>query len=234
MFRKNILYPDCCKNKDFKVILQNKYQIKSKLTKESTKEDHKEDLQLINSYIESSVSAYIKLGEDLNECISCGDTRTSNHPCHCCNFLTYAVLELFHRANLWHCIGQGNRSIVILKKGLTYFNQHGGEFITPKIRLFKNEEPIQLYINTMTRRLICLCDLAKSSIWTTNQHIIRVFDICPNHKTIPSLLITSAWKLLPFYTISKNNSFWTEGKMLPKPCTDITNELLMLKEKLAT
>ena len=85
-FEKTILHPDYCKNKDFKVILQNEYQIKSKLAKESTEEDHKEDLQLINSYIESSVSAYIKLGEDLNECISCGDTRTSNHPCHCCNF----------------------------------------------------------------------------------------------------------------------------------------------------
>ena len=184
---KTILHPDCCKNKDFKVILQNKYQIKSELAKESTEEDHKEDLQLINSYIESSVSAYIKLGKDLNECILCGDTRTSNHPCHHCNFLTYTVLELFHKANLWQCIGQGNRSIILLEKGVTYFNQHGGKFITPKIRPFKNEEPIQLYINTMTRRLICLHDLAKSSIWTTNQHIIRVFDICPNHKTIPSL-----------------------------------------------
>ena len=33
---KTILHPDCCKNKDFKVILQNKYQIKSELAKEST------------------------------------------------------------------------------------------------------------------------------------------------------------------------------------------------------
>ena len=91
---KTILHPDCCKNKDFKVILQNEYQIKNELAKESTKKDCEGDLQLINIYIESSVSAYIKLGKDLNECISCGDTRTNNYPCHCCNFLTYAVLEL--------------------------------------------------------------------------------------------------------------------------------------------
>ena len=97
---KTILHLDCCKNKDFKVILQNKYQIKSELAKESTKEDRKEDLQLINNYIELSVSVYIKLGEDLNECILCGDTRTNNYPCHHCNFLTYAVLELFHKPNL--------------------------------------------------------------------------------------------------------------------------------------
>ena len=98
--------------------MQNEYQIKSELAKESTKEDHKEDLQLINHYIDSSVSAYIKLGEDLNECISCGDARTSNHPCHHCNFLTYAVLELFHKPNLWQCIGQGNRSVILLEKGI--------------------------------------------------------------------------------------------------------------------
>ena len=61
---KNILHPDCCKNKDFKVVLQNKYQIKSELAKESTEKDREEDLQLINNYIESSVSAYIKLGKD--------------------------------------------------------------------------------------------------------------------------------------------------------------------------
>ena len=231
---KNILHPDCCKNKDFKVVLQNEYQIKIKLAKGSTEEDHKEDLQLINSYIESSVSAYIKLGEDLNECILCGDTRTNNYPCHHCNFLAYADLELFHKPNLWQCIGQGNRSIVLLEKGITYFNWHGGKFITPKIKPFKNEEPIQLYINTMTRRLICLHDSAKSSTWTTNWHIIRVFDIYQNHETIPSLWITPAWKLLPFYPISKNNSFYTEGKMRPKPCRDIIKELLMLKEKLAT
>ena len=59
---KTILHPDCCKNKDFKVVLQNEYQIKSELAKESTEKDHKEDLQLINNYIESSVSVYIKLG----------------------------------------------------------------------------------------------------------------------------------------------------------------------------
>ena len=230
---KTILHPDCCKNKDFKVILQNEYQIKSELAKESTEKDREEDLQLINIYIESSVSVYIKLGKDLNECISCSDTRTNNYPCHHCNFLTYAVLELFHKPNLWQCIGQGNRSIVLLEKGVTYFNRHGGEFITPKLRLFKTEEPIQLYINTMTRRLICLHDLAKSTTWTTNWNIIRVFDICPNHKTIPSLQITSTQKLLPFYVISKNNSFWTKGKMLPKPCTDIIEELLTLREKLA-
>ena len=41
---KTIFHPDCCKNKDFKVILQNEYQIKSKLAKESTKKDHEEDL----------------------------------------------------------------------------------------------------------------------------------------------------------------------------------------------
>ena len=92
------------------------------LAKESTENDRKEDLQLINSYIESSVSAYIKLGEDLNECISCGDTRTNNYPCLRCNFLTYMVLELFNKPNLWQCIGQGNRSIVLLEKGVTYFN----------------------------------------------------------------------------------------------------------------
>ena len=119
---KTILHPDCCKNKDFKVILQNKYQIKSELAKESTEKDHEEDLQLINNYIESSVPVYIKLGEDLNECISCGDTRTNNYPCHRCNFLTYMILELFHKPNLWQCIGQGNRSIVLLEKGVTYFN----------------------------------------------------------------------------------------------------------------
>ena len=167
--------------------MQNEYQIKSELAKESTEKDCKEDLQLINNYIESSVSAYIKLGKDLNECILCSDTRTNNYPCHHCNFLTCTVLELFHKPNLWQCIGQGNRSIVLLEKGVTYFNRHGGKFITPKIRPFKTEEPIQLDINTMTRRLICLCDSAKSTIWTTNWHIIRVFDICPNHKTIPSL-----------------------------------------------
>ena len=119
---KTILHPDCCKNKDFRVVLQNEYQIKSKLAKESTEKDHKEDLQLINNYIESSVSVYIKLGKDLNECILCGDTRTNNYPCRHCNFLTYAVLELFHKPNLWQCIGQGNRSIVLLEKGVTYFN----------------------------------------------------------------------------------------------------------------
>ena len=61
---KTILHPDCCKNKDFKVVLQNEYQIKSKLAKESTEKDCEEDLQLINNYIESSVSVYITLGED--------------------------------------------------------------------------------------------------------------------------------------------------------------------------
>ena len=30
---KTILHPDCCKNKDFKVVLQSKYQIKSELAK---------------------------------------------------------------------------------------------------------------------------------------------------------------------------------------------------------
>ena len=119
---KAILHPDCCKNKNFKVVLQNKYQIKSKLAKESTKIDCEEDLQLINNYIESSVSAYIKLGKDLNECILCSDTRTNNYPCHHCNFLIYTVLELFHKLNLWQCIGQGNRNIVLLEKGVTYFN----------------------------------------------------------------------------------------------------------------
>ena len=101
---KTILHPNCCKNNNFKVVLQNKYEIKSELAKESTKE---EDLQLINNYIESSVSVYIKLGEDLNECISCSDTKTNNYPCHCCNFLTYVVLEIFHKPNLWQCIRQG-------------------------------------------------------------------------------------------------------------------------------
>ena len=119
---KTILHPDCCKNKDFRVILQNEYQIKSELAKESIEKDREDDLQLINNYIESSVSVYIKLGKDLNEWISCGDTRTNNYPCHHCNFLTYAVLELFHKPNLWQCIGQGNRSIVLLEKGVTYFN----------------------------------------------------------------------------------------------------------------
>ena len=123
LFRKKPYYIQItAKKKDFKVILQNEYQIKSKLAKESTEKDREEDLQLINIYIESSVSAYIKLGKDLNECISCSDTRTNNYPCHCCDFLTYAVLELFHKPNLWQCIGQGNRSIVLLEKGVTYFN----------------------------------------------------------------------------------------------------------------
>ena len=126
-----------------------------------------------------------------------------------------------------------NRSIVLLEKRVTYFNRHGGKFITPKIRPFKTEEPIQLYINTMTRRLICLHDLAKCTTWTTNWHIIRVFDICPNHKTIPSLWITSTWKLLPFYVISKNNSFWTKGKMLPKPCTDIIKGTANVKREIS-
>ena len=72
---KTILHPNCCKNNDFKVVLKNEYEIKSELAKESTKEDHKEDLQLINNYIESFVSVYIKLGKDLNECISCGDNQ---------------------------------------------------------------------------------------------------------------------------------------------------------------
>ena len=234
LFRKNHITSKLLQNNNFKVVLQNEYEIKSELAKESTKEDCKEDLQLINNYIESSVSVYIKLGEDLNECISCSDTRTNNYPCHHCNFLTYVVLEIFHKPNLWQCIGQGNRSTVLLKKGVTYFNQHGGKFITPKLRLFKTKEPIQLYINTMSKRLICLHDSAKSTTWTTNQHIIRVFDSCPNHETIPSLLITSARKILPFYAISKNESFWTKKEMLPKPCTDIIKELLMLNEKLAT
>ena len=112
---KTILHPDCCEKNHFKVILQNEEQIKSDLSKESTEEDRMKDLQLINDYIRSSVSVYIKLGEDLNVCISCGSIRIGNHLCHRCNFLTYAILELFHKPNLWRCIGQGNRSIVVYK-----------------------------------------------------------------------------------------------------------------------